>query len=218
MRSRFLSKIRNAAKYGYCQKSSLTDCKKIDGLTLRRPLCKKLWLRWFFDVSKVKESSFFKIGPHWPPPPQVFDAHLLVNTDLSPSRFPFSVYFISRSCFESDGFIAYSNEWDWRQKKTIFIHTNQFLITSFYIKKGTYFLPNLRWVSADAQFSAQRAREGVNRSGEWGNKPIGHVRVNLGNVEKPGLGVFGMIEIYGIIQVIILIMWINRLFPIVYED
>ena len=36
-------------------------------LTLRRPLRKKLRMRWFFDISKVKESIFFKIGPHWPP-------------------------------------------------------------------------------------------------------------------------------------------------------
>ena len=43
-------------------------------------------------------------------PPQIFDAHLLKNTDLGPSRFHFSVGFISRSCFESDGFISYSNE------------------------------------------------------------------------------------------------------------
>ena len=28
-------------------------------LTLRRPLRKKLRMRWFFDVSKVKESSFY---------------------------------------------------------------------------------------------------------------------------------------------------------------
>ena len=26
------------------------------------------------------------------------------------------VVFMSRSCFESDGFIVYSNEWDWREK------------------------------------------------------------------------------------------------------
>ena len=45
-------------------------------------------------------------------PPQIFDAHLLENTDLSPSRFHFSVVFISRSCFASDSFIAYSNECD----------------------------------------------------------------------------------------------------------
>ena len=43
-------------------------------------------------------------------PPQIFDAHLLENTDLSPSQYHFSVGFISRSFFESDGFIAYSNE------------------------------------------------------------------------------------------------------------
>ena len=36
-------------------------------LTLRRPLRRKLWMRWFFDISKVKESSFF--GPPCPPPP-----------------------------------------------------------------------------------------------------------------------------------------------------
>ena len=65
-------------------------------------------MRCFFDVSKVKESSFFKSDLS--DPPQIFDAHLLVNTDLGPSRFHFSVGFISRSCFESDGFIAYSNE------------------------------------------------------------------------------------------------------------
>ena len=43
-------------------------------------------------------------------PPQNFDAHLLENTDLSSFRFHFSLGFISRSCFESDGFIAYLNE------------------------------------------------------------------------------------------------------------
>ena len=65
-------------------------------------------MRRIFDVSKVKESSFFKLD--LTDPPQNFDAHLLENIDLSPSRFHFSVGFISRSCFESDGFIAYSNE------------------------------------------------------------------------------------------------------------
>ena len=69
---------------------------------------KKLQMRLFFDVSKVKESSFFKSD--LTDPPQIFDAHLLENTNLSPSRFHFSVGFISKLCFESDGFIAYSNE------------------------------------------------------------------------------------------------------------
>ena len=56
----------------------------------------------------MKESSFFKSDltvPH-----QIFDAHLLETIDLSPSRFDFSVGFIARSCFESDGVIAYSND------------------------------------------------------------------------------------------------------------
>ena len=78
-------------------------------LNPQAPVAQKMRMRWFFDISKVKESSFFlnrtSLTPH-----QIFDAHLLVNTDLSPSRFHFSVGFISRSCFESDGFIAYSNE------------------------------------------------------------------------------------------------------------
>ena len=38
---------------------SRTDRQNLN-LTLRRPLRKKLQMRWFFDVSKVKESSFFK--------------------------------------------------------------------------------------------------------------------------------------------------------------
>ena len=100
-------------------------------LNLRRPLHRKLRIRLFFDVFKVKESSFFKSD--LTDPPLIFYAHLLENTNLSPSSFHFSAGFRSRSCFESDGFIAYSNEWDWREK-TMLIHINQPLITSFYIK------------------------------------------------------------------------------------
>ena len=44
-----------------------------------RPLRRKLRMRWFFDVSKVKESSVFKSGLT-DPPPQIFDADLLQNT------------------------------------------------------------------------------------------------------------------------------------------
>ena len=42
--------------------------------------------------------------------PQICETHLLENTNLCPSSLHLSVFFISRSCFESDGFIAYSNE------------------------------------------------------------------------------------------------------------
>ena len=78
------------------------------GITLRRLLRRKLRMRSFFVISKVKESSFLKSD--LTDPPQIFDAHFLENTDFSPSRFKFSVGFISRSCFESDGFIDYLNE------------------------------------------------------------------------------------------------------------
>ena len=60
-------------------------------LTLRRSLRRKLRMRWFFDVSKVKESSLFKSD--LTDPPQNFDAHLLENTDLSIFGFHFSVSF-----------------------------------------------------------------------------------------------------------------------------
>ena len=43
---------------------------------------KKLRMRSFFDVSKVKESSFLKSD--LTDPPQIFDARLLENTNLSP--------------------------------------------------------------------------------------------------------------------------------------
>ena len=43
----------------------------------------------------------------------------------SPFIFHFYVGFILRSCFESADFIAYSKGSYWREKKTMFIHTNQ---------------------------------------------------------------------------------------------
>ena len=135
-------------------------------ITLTRPLHRKLRMRWFFDVSKVKESSFFK--SELTDPPQIFDVRRLENTNLSPSSIYFSVGFYIKIYFESDGFLAYPNEWEWREK-TMFIHINQPLMTSFYIKNvPVFFFSNKRWVSADPQFSTQRACEGVNRSGVWG--------------------------------------------------
>ena len=55
-------------------------------------------------------------------PPQIFDSHLLENTNLSPSSFHFAVPFYIKICFESDGFIAYPNEWDWREKNNVYSH------------------------------------------------------------------------------------------------
>ena len=54
-----------------------------------------------FDVSKVKESSFFKSDLS--DPTQILDAHLLKNTNLSRSSIHRSVGFYIKVCFESDG-------------------------------------------------------------------------------------------------------------------
>ena len=70
-------------------------------LTLRRPLRRKLRMKWVFDISKVKESIFLKSDLNDPP-----------------IRFLMRI----RSRFESDGFIAYSNEWDWREKSDVNSH------------------------------------------------------------------------------------------------
>ena len=78
-------------------------------ITLTRPLRRKLRIRWVFDISKVKEPSFF-LNRTLLAPPQIFDAHLLENFNLSPSSFHFPVGFYIKICFETDGFIAYSNE------------------------------------------------------------------------------------------------------------
>ena len=80
-------------------------------LTLRRPLRRKLRMRLFFDISKVKESSFFLIGPHWPPSGTW-------RVDKTPSLF---------------------ERMRLKRKRTMFIYTNQPLITSFYLKKVPIF-------------------------------------------------------------------------------
>ena len=49
----------------------------------------------------------------------------------------------------------------------MFIHINQPLIISFYLTRYLFFA-ELAMNSADPQFFAQRAREGVNWSGAWG--------------------------------------------------
>ena len=56
------------------------------------------------------------------------------RTSLTPLRF--LIYL--KICFESDSFIAFPNEWDWREKNDVY-STNQPLITSFYIKKVPIF-------------------------------------------------------------------------------
>ena len=122
-------------------------------VTLIRPLRRKLRMRWFFDISKLKESSFFK-SDLTDPPTKNFNAHLSENTNLRPSGFHFTVGVISRSCFESDGFIERmrlkrkKNDGNWWDENKV--------------RRSIFWL-----VSADPQFSAQRVSVGVNRSDVW---------------------------------------------------
>ena len=120
-------------------------------LTLRCPLQRKVRMRWFFDISTEKESRFFKSDLN--DPHQIFNAHLLETTDLSPSRFHFSTGFIPRSWFESDDFIAYSNGWDWRGKE------RYLFFAELAMSQG--------WSAL------------LCATGAWGGKPIGRVRIKL---------------------------------------
>jgi len=53
-------------------------------------------MRWFFDISGVKESSFVKSD--LTDPPQIFDARLLENTNLSPSE----LKTLKKFCFDQE--------------------------------------------------------------------------------------------------------------------
>ena len=76
----------------------------------RAPVTQKIADEVVFRRFQGEGVEFFLNRTSLTPPPQIFDSHLFENTDLNPSRFHFSVGFISGSSFESDGFIAYSNE------------------------------------------------------------------------------------------------------------
>ena len=124
----------------FCHRPDRIPFKALRHINPRAPVAQKNADEVVLRTFSRWRSRVFQNRTSLTPPPQIFDAHLLESTDLSPFRFHFSVGFISWSYLESDGFLAYSKEWDWREK-TMFIQTNQPLFTSFYIKKGTYFLP-----------------------------------------------------------------------------
>ena len=90
----------------------------------------------FFDVSKVKESTFFKSD--LTDSPSDFWCASFGNYRFKPFQISFSVSFILRSCFESDGFIAYSNEWDWSEKNDVYSNQPTFNHIILY-KKSIYF-------------------------------------------------------------------------------
>ena len=134
-------------------------------LTLRRPLRRKLRMRWFFDVSKVKESSFFKSD--LTDPSSDFWCASFGKNQFKPLQISFFSRFYIKIVFWVRWFKVYSHEWDWREK-TVLSHTNQPLITSFYIQK----LPIFAELAMSQRLSAIFCATGV-----WGDKPIGRVRV-----------------------------------------
>ena len=93
IRTNILKLITSVTSTGLCGSSDnfWSSKNQREFLTLPRPLRRKLRMRCFFDVSKLKESSFFNRTSLTSP--QIFYAHPLGNTNLSPSSFHFSVAF-----------------------------------------------------------------------------------------------------------------------------
>ena len=98
---------------------------------------RKLRMRWFFDISKVKESSFFLIGSHWPP--SHFLCAFFGNYRFKPFKISFFSGFYIKIMFWVRWFYSLFERMRLERKRTMFIHTNQPLITSFYIKRCLFF-------------------------------------------------------------------------------
>ena len=137
-------------------------------LTLKRLLRRKLRRRWFFDISEVKESSFFLNRTSLTAPSDFWCA------SFGKYRFrPFQISFFSgfyiKIMFWVRWFYSLFERMRSERKRTMLIHTNQPLITSIYIGRYLFFaelLMSQRW---SAFFCA---------TGAWGGKPIGCVRVH----------------------------------------
>ena len=123
-------------------------------------------MRWFFDISKVKESSFFKSD--LTDPPSDFWCASFGNYRFKPFQISFFSGFYIKIMFWVRWFYSLFERMRLKRKRTMFIHTNQPLFTSFYIKRYLFFAElamSQRW---SAIFCA---------TGAWGGKPIGRVRV-----------------------------------------
>ena len=106
-------------------------------------------MRWYCDVFKVKKSSFF-------------------HTDFTDPLSEFLCASFGKYQFKLLKLSFFSG----------FLYQDLFLVNHIIYKKRYLFLADWRWVSAAPQFSAQRACEGVNRSGVWGlNKIRLHVKI-----------------------------------------
>ena len=110
-------------------------------LTLTRPLRRKLRMRLFLDVSKVKESSFLKLDLTDPPLRflmRIFweiPHYALIGYKLQLSFF--SGFYI-KIMFRVRQFYSLFERMKLKRKRTMFIQTNQLLITSFYIKRSLF--------------------------------------------------------------------------------
>ena len=62
------------------------------------PVAQKVANEVVFRRFQGEGVDFFVIGPHWPP--QIFDSHLLKNTNFSSSSFHFSLSFYTEIYFE----------------------------------------------------------------------------------------------------------------------
>ena len=135
-------------------------------LSLRRPLRRKLRMRWFFDISKVKESSFFKSD--LTDLPSDFWCASFGKYRFRPFQISFFSGFYIKVMFWVRWFYSLFERMRSERKRTMLIHTNQPSITSIYIGKYLFFaelLMSQRW---SAFFCA---------TGAWGGKLIGRVRV-----------------------------------------
>ena len=108
-------------------------------LNPRAPVAQKIADEMVFRRFQGEGVEFFFKSDLIDPPPQIFEAHLLEITDLSSSRFNFSVDFISKSCCSVSWFYSLFERMRLERKRTMFINTNQPLITSFYIKRYLFF-------------------------------------------------------------------------------
>ena len=109
-------------------------------LTLRRPLHKKWGWSGFSTFPRWRSRVFFESD--LTDPPQIFDAHLLKNSDLSPSSFHFSVGFYNIKYYQDHVLsqmvlkLIRTNEIE-EKKGCLFTITE---ITAFYIKKYLFLL------------------------------------------------------------------------------
>ena len=97
-------------------------------LTLKRQLRKKLWMRWFFDVSKVKESSFFKSD--LTDPPSDFWCAAFGKYRLKPFQISFFSGFYINIIFWADGLGVWGLTFD-RIKKWPLLTSKVYLQLTF---------------------------------------------------------------------------------------